>query len=47
MAIVLTPLIYLLEKQIERYVGHETAKKMKWAAMGKEDELFTNIPTAG
>ena len=47
MAIVLTPLIYLLEKQIERYVGHETAKKMKWAAMGKEEELFTNIPTAG
>jgi uncharacterized integral membrane protein (TIGR00697 family) len=47
MAIVLTPLIYLLEKQIERYVGHETAKKMKMAAMGKEEELFTNIPTAG
>ncbi len=38
MAIVLTPLIYLLEKQIENYVGVETAKKMKLAAMGKEEE---------
>lgn len=38
MAIVLTPLIYLIEKQIERYLGHETAKKMKLAAMGKAEE---------
>ena len=38
MAIILTPLIYLLEKQIENYLGHETAKKMKLAAMGKEEE---------
>jgi len=36
MAIVLTPLIYLIEKQIERYVGKETAQKMKLAAMGGE-----------
>lgn len=37
MAIVLTPLIYLVEHRIEKYVGHETAKKMKLAAMGKEE----------
>lgn len=38
MAILLTPVIYIVEKQIENYVGHETAKKMKLAAMGKEGE---------
>ena len=38
MAIILTPLIYLLEKQIENYLGHDTARKMKLAAMGKEEE---------
>lgn len=38
MAIVLTPLIYLLEYGIERYVGKETAMAMKRAAMGKEEE---------
>lgn len=32
-AIVLTPLIYLLEKKIENYVGTETAKQMRAAAM--------------
>lgn len=47
MAIVLTPLIYLLEKQIEKYVGHDTARKMKLAAMGKTEDGFLNIPTAG
>jgi hypothetical protein len=36
MAILLTPLIYLVEKQIEKYVGHETAVQMKQAAMGRE-----------
>lgn len=46
MAIILTPLIYFLEARIEKYVGHETAKKMKHAAMGKE-EPFINIPAAG
>lgn len=35
MAIVLTPLIYLLEKLIERYLGHATTEQMKHAAMGK------------
>ena len=38
MAIILTPLIYFIEHRIEKYVGHETAKKMKLAAMGKEEE---------
>ncbi|MBY0479735.1 MAG: queuosine precursor transporter [Chitinophagaceae bacterium] len=47
MAIVLTPLIYIVEKRIEKYLGHDTAKQMKLAAMGKTEELFTNIPTAG
>ena len=38
MAVVLTPLIYLLEKGIERYLGHETTTRMKNAAMGKTSE---------
>src|SRR5579871_895714 len=45
-ALLLTPLIYLIEGRIERYVGHETAKKMKLAAMGV-DESEGVIPTAG
>jgi uncharacterized integral membrane protein (TIGR00697 family) len=39
-AIVLTPLIYLIEGRIERYVGHEAAHKMKNAAMGLENEIL-------
>jgi len=38
MALILTPLIYLVERRIEKYVGHDVAKKMKLAAMGKESE---------
>ncbi len=38
MAILLTPFIYLIEKQIERYTGYETARKMKLAAMGRPEE---------
>ena len=34
MAIVLTPLIHLIRNRIERYVGKETAEKMKREAMG-------------
>jgi uncharacterized integral membrane protein (TIGR00697 family) len=45
-AILLTPLIYLVEGRIERYVGHETAHKMKLAAMG-EGVSEGVIPTAG
>jgi len=46
MALVLTPAIYYVERRIEKYVGHDTAKKMKQAAMGQE-EIFTDIPAAG
>jgi len=35
MAVVLTPLIYLVEHRIEKYLGTETTKKMKLSAMGK------------
>jgi len=38
MAIVLTPLIYLGEQRIEKYLGHETTHKMKQAAMGLSNE---------
>jgi queuosine precursor transporter len=36
MAIGLTPLIYLVERSIEKYFGHELTHKMKQAAMGNE-----------
>ena len=38
MAIILTPLIYLIEGQIDKYLGKETAHNMKQAAMGKGRE---------
>lgn len=38
MAILLTPLLYPVEARIEKYLGHDTAKKMKLAAMGQESE---------
>ncbi|CAN5820281.1 queuosine precursor transporter [soil metagenome] len=38
MAILLTPVIYLAENGMEKYFGHETTKKMKLAAMGKDVE---------
>jgi uncharacterized integral membrane protein (TIGR00697 family) len=44
LAVVLTPLIYLLEHQVDRYLGHDTAKKMKAAAMGKEHPLEEPLP---
>jgi hypothetical protein len=37
-ALVLTPVIYLVEKRIEKYLGHDTAHKMKRAAMGIKEE---------
>ncbi|HVI43892.1 MAG TPA: queuosine precursor transporter [Chitinophaga sp.] len=43
-AVALTPLIYLLENRIERYLGHETAARMKAAAMGKEHPLEEPVP---
>jgi uncharacterized integral membrane protein (TIGR00697 family) len=47
MAIVLTPVIYLVEKRIENYVGHDVAKRMKSTAMGEPEDAFMNIPAAG
>lgn len=47
LAVLLTPVIYIVEHRIEKYVGHETAVKMKKAAMGQESDGFENIPTAG
>jgi uncharacterized integral membrane protein (TIGR00697 family) len=38
MAILLTPLIYLIERQIDKYLGKETAHSMKQAAMGRGNE---------
>ena len=37
-AIILTPLIYFIEHRIEKYLGEDTAKKMKLSAMGKSVE---------
>jgi uncharacterized integral membrane protein (TIGR00697 family) len=34
MAIILTPVIGIVENRIEKYLGHEKAKQMKLAAMG-------------
>ena len=36
-AVVLTPVIYLVHGWIEKYLGHETAKQMKLAAMQNHD----------
>ncbi|HMU46085.1 MAG TPA: queuosine precursor transporter [Chitinophagaceae bacterium] len=47
MAIALTPVIYFAEKRIEKYVGHDTAVKMKKAAMGQKEDDFMNMPAAG
>ncbi|MBI1344188.1 MAG: queuosine precursor transporter [Terrimonas sp.] len=38
MAILLTPVIYVAEKKIENYVGHDVAVRMKNEAMGKDNE---------
>jgi uncharacterized integral membrane protein (TIGR00697 family) len=46
MALILTPVIYLVEGRIEKYLGHETAEKMKRAAMGQQD-TDGPVPTAG
>lgn len=35
-AVLLTPLIYLIHNRINKYLGKETAEKMQLAAMGKE-----------
>ncbi len=45
-AILLTPVIYFVHYRIEKYLGHDLAKKMKRAAMGQEDGL-SDIPVGG
>src|SRR5215203_3755328 len=47
MAIVLTPVIYIVERRIEKYLGHEVAARMKKSAMGQKEDEFLNIPAAG
>jgi queuosine precursor transporter len=44
MAVVLTPLIYLVEHRIEKYLGHDVTHKMKQAAMGKIPESPVPFP---
>jgi len=39
MAILLTPLIYIIEKRMTNYLGEGVAHKMKLAAMGKDNEV--------
>jgi hypothetical protein len=36
MALVLTPVIYLVERRIEKYFGPEITHRMKHSAIGKE-----------
>lgn len=47
MAIILTPVIYIVEHRIEKYLGHDLAHKMKRAAMGKDQDASITIPAAG
>jgi uncharacterized integral membrane protein (TIGR00697 family) len=46
MAIILTPVIYFMQKRIESYLGHDTAKRMKLAAMGQKESI-PDVPVAG
>ena len=46
MAIVLTPVIYVAENRMDKYLGKDKARQMKREAMGQEGE-FENIPAAG
>jgi queuosine precursor transporter len=43
---VLTPVIIVVEKKIDNYLGHDVAKKLKREAMG-EDDGYESVPTAG
>jgi hypothetical protein len=47
MAILLTPVIYLVEHRMEKYLGRETAQRMKRVAMGEEEDIVTAVPVAG
>jgi len=47
MALILTPVIILVEKRIEKYLGHDLAVQMKKSAMRLPTDGFENIPAAG
>lgn len=44
MAIVLTPVIYMVEHYIVKYMGTETARQMKLSAMGQEVSGIEKMP---
>lgn len=46
-AIVLTPVIIWVEKRLTRYLGADTARRMKAQAAGEDDGIPVEIPTAG
>lgn len=46
MAVILTPVVYVVEKGIANYVGHDVAAQMKRNAMGEGDKTVV-IPAAG
>lgn len=45
-AVLLTPVIYLVHNLIDKYLGQERAEAMKRAAMGQKEQAYTNVPTA-
>ena len=47
MALLLTPVIVLVEKRMENYLGRDVARRMKRSAMGQPEEDLVNIPAAG
>jgi uncharacterized integral membrane protein (TIGR00697 family) len=42
MAIILTPVIYLVEGRITKYFGHELTHQMKQSAMGNTDDSYND-----
>jgi hypothetical protein len=47
MALLLTPVIVLVEKRMERYLGKETTRRMKAEAAGEDDGVPVEVPTSG
>jgi queuosine precursor transporter len=45
-AIVLTPVLYLIHNVVEKYLGKKLAHEMKESAL-KQSEPYTNVPSAG
>jgi queuosine precursor transporter len=46
-AIVLTPVLYLIHNMVEKYLGHKLAGEMKASALRQSEEPYTNVPSAG